>query len=85
MNNAWNQQRKQPQQKKPNLPPVRPSVGGGAVAGVNKQQDKNRKYDKPWLSAANSGEPAKNNGGQDKNSFLYQYYPDGNGPDSELI
>ena len=69
------------------MPPVRPAVGGaGAVAGVNKQQDKNRKYDKPWMNGVGSGEGAGAKGGaQDKNTFLYSCYPDGVGPDSELI
>lgn len=41
-----------------------------------------RTYEKPWLAGVD-----KSGAGGDpkKNSFLYSVYPDGNGPDSELI
>lgn len=66
-------------------------MGGGAAAVAGVKNDKNRKYDKPWL-AGSGGPPDKNAGGgmmgisgEKKNSFLYSVYPDGTGPDSELI
>jgi katanin p60 ATPase-containing subunit A1 len=69
--------------------------GGGAVAGVKREtsqqppgnnSNKARVYDKPWLSGVDkSGGPNANGGQPQKNTFLYSMYPDGNGPDSELI
>ena len=48
-----------------------------------------RRYDKPWLQNL-PDHIAKDNGigvkGEiDKNSYLYSVYPDGVGPDSDLI
>ncbi|TNV73968.1 hypothetical protein FGO68_gene1874 [Halteria grandinella] len=71
----------------------RPPKITGAVAGVKRETSQNpsgaktqqqRGYDKPWLSGVDKG----GNGGaqeQKKNTFLYSVYPDGVGPDSELI
>jgi katanin p60 ATPase-containing subunit A1 len=42
----------------------------------------NRNYDKPWVKK----EKKKKKGSKDdEDSYLYHCYPDGNGPDSELI
>ena len=49
------------------------------MAGVKK--DKNRQYDKPWMN----GVEKQSGPGEKKDSFLYHCYPDGNGPDSDLI
>lgn len=46
----------------------------------------NRNYSKPWMKGAEGG--AKKQGAGNlpaENSFLYSVYPDGVGPDSDLI
>jgi katanin p60 ATPase-containing subunit A1 len=42
-------------------------------------------YDKPWLKPENQGGPKGNGGQPDKSSFIHSVYPDGIGPDSDLI
>ena len=53
----------------------RPAVPQGGLGG-----DKARNYNKPWLK---QDQPGKK--GDDKSSFLLSVYPDGVGPDSDLI
>eukprot|EP00347_Sterkiella_histriomuscorum_P003854 403362685 len=64
----------------------KPASGGGAANKPPAVGSKNRNYDKPWAAP----EKPKKVGGVDANhhdgaSFLYSVYPDGVGPDSELI
>ena len=45
-----------------------------------------RNYDKPWLkNAVGENKPAGKGKEEDHSSFLYHHYPDGVGPDTELI
>jgi len=53
----------------------------GAASGVPASANKKRNYDKPWQVP----EKKKEGEGHDANSFLYSVYPDGVGPDSDLI
>lgn len=47
----------------------------------------NKGYDKPWQANSNKKEAHKNKdaGGKDGKSFLLNRYPDGQGPDANLI
>ena len=66
---------------------MNPSIGG-AVAGVKRESNsKVRGYEKPWLSGVENGskQGMGPSGAPQKNTFLYSIYPDGNGPDTELI
>lgn len=47
----------------------------------------NRNYSKPWMKGTeNTGQKKQNAAGpKDENSFLYHVYPDGVGPDTDLI
>ena len=56
---------------------------------INPVKDK-RHYDKPWQKNANSVDKAASveqlkKEDKEKNAYLYNMYPDGNGPDAELI
>ena len=65
--------------RKPAAPTTKqtPSQRPGVVSSSNKK----RNYEKPWQVP----EKKKEGEGHDGNSFLYSVYPDGVGPDSELI
>jgi katanin p60 ATPase-containing subunit A1 len=52
------------------------------VKKVEKDDDKRRNYEKPWKLPE---EKKVANKQENKSSFLLHCYPDGNGPDSELI
>ena len=56
----------------------------------NVNNPKKREYNKPWLKNANTEDKINNEKQakekeREKNGFLYSLYPDGNGPDTELI
>lgn len=60
----------------PNIKGIGPAVKKAVAAGAGQGKDKNgRNYDKPWLV------PEK----KEPTTFLEFVYPDGVGPDSELI
>lgn len=65
-------------------PKKSPSMGTTSKASTNGEA-KNRNYDKPWLKPNDpEADPkAGNKGG--KSDFLYHCYPDGKGPDEQLI
>mmetsp|Transcript_14487 Transcript_14487/g.14102 ORF Transcript_14487/g.14102 Transcript_14487/m.14102 type:complete len:92 (-) Transcript_14487:929-1204(-) len=60
----------------PNIKKVGPTVAK-APAGGNNKEEKKRNYDKPWLA------PEKEK--KDPQTFLEFLYPDGIGPDADLI
>lgn len=73
-------------QKRPPMPPP-PAVGGGAGPGIKKQpnlEENKRNYEKPW-AAPGAGKASKGSKSKETDSFLYHCYPDGIGPDSDLI
>lgn len=59
----------------PNIKKLGPQIGK-AVDKVNKNE-KNRNYDKPWLKPEKEKKEAE--------TFLEHCYPDGVGPDADLI
>lgn len=48
---------------------------------VNENPSDKRDYSKPWLANANKKKP----GEEEKKSFMKSVYPDGAGPDADLI
>jgi katanin p60 ATPase-containing subunit A1 len=65
-------------QKRPPMPP--PAAGPKKMPQV---EERKRNYDKPWASGASKA--PKGSSSKDTDSFLYHCYPDGVGPDTELI
>lgn len=55
--------------------------GPGGVQASNQK----RNYEKPWQVPESKDPKKKSQGGQNESSFLYSVYPEGVGPDSELI
>ncbi|CDW77265.1 katanin p60 atpase-containing subunit a1 [Stylonychia lemnae] len=79
-NNFANDVKKKPQyggglQKKPTSGGMKPPAPIG---------NKNRNYDKPW-AVPEKKKSSEAGGEHDKNSFLHHVYPDGVGPDADLI
>ena len=59
-------------------PPIAPPSGGARKVGGF--EEKKRSYEKPWNSGVKTKSTSK-----DTDSYLYHCYPDGVGPDTELI
>lgn len=79
----WNSNKRGPvkrvgSQKRPPMPP--PAAGPKKMPEV---EERKRTYDKPW--AAGGGKSGKSGSTKKAESFLYHCYPDGIGPDSDLI
>jgi katanin p60 ATPase-containing subunit A1 len=63
-----------------------PQSRPGALQQAAVQADsKSRNYQKPWLKNARPEQEEVKRSGSDKPSFLEFHYPDGQGPDTELI
>lgn len=68
-----------------NKPNNKPVVSQSPAMGNQK-----RGYEKPWMKNAltndkKAEEQAQKDKEREKNAFLYSVYPDGNGPDVDLI
>jgi hypothetical protein len=53
------------------------NAGGGSTAGVKKDDNGRRNYNKPWLAPEKEKKEAK--------TYAEHVYPDGVGPDTDLI
>lgn len=73
----------QPQRGKP--APRGRAPQAKAPAAPASQSDKARNYNKPWLKNAKPEQEEVKRSGSDNPSFLEFHYPDGVGPDTELI
>ena len=59
-----------------------PPVGGSGPKKSHGIQENKRNYDKPWAAGAGSGSKSTS---KSADSFLHHCYPDGIGPDTDLI
>lgn len=80
-----NQQQKRPNNVNSNNGPIKK-----VQSGDQNRRESGRHYDKPWQKNAVNHEKEKEKQIQkekekEQNAFLYQVYPEGDGPDAELI
>ena len=66
--------------------PARKKKKAPRNSSVNRKMKKSntRNYDKPWLNGIKTEKEAREEE-EKKSKFLYHHYPDGNGPDADLI
>lgn len=87
------QKKEQPQQARRQAPVQNnrdQNRGGGSgrnVEPIKKTDNKNRDYNKPWLKQPTTAkdQARTKDGDRIENAYLYHHYPDGKGPDEELI